>query len=51
MVRFLGYAYAGPFKTRAAYDWAVETSIYVRKESRRSGIGRLLYSALEETLS
>lgn len=49
--QILGYAYAGPFKTRAAYDWAVETSIYVRKESRRSGIGRLLYSALEETLS
>ena len=25
----LGYAYAGPFHERAAYDWAVETSIYV----------------------
>ena len=47
----LGYAYVGRFKERRAYDWAVETSIYVRKESRRSGIGRLLYSALEETLS
>ncbi len=46
----LGYAYAGPFKTRAAYDWTAEASIYVKKESRRSGIGRLLYSALENTL-
>ena len=25
----IGYAYASPFKVRAAYDWAVETSIYV----------------------
>ena len=24
----VGYAYAGPFKTRAAYDWAVETTVY-----------------------
>ena len=24
----IGYAYASPFKGRAAYDWAVETSIY-----------------------
>lgn len=26
----MGYAYAGAFKERAAYNWAVETSIYVR---------------------
>lgn len=25
----LGYAYAGAFKTRAAYDWSVETTIYI----------------------
>ncbi len=24
----LGYAYTGPFKARAAYDWSAETSIY-----------------------
>ena len=28
----LGYAYAGRFQSRAAYDWAVETSIYIRKD-------------------
>ena len=25
----VGYAYAGPFKGRAAYNWAVETTVYV----------------------
>lgn len=28
----LGYAYAAPFKERAAYDWAVETTIYLRRD-------------------
>ena len=42
-----GYAYAGPFKERAAYDWAVETSIYVRQGNKRAGIGRALYERLE----
>lgn len=43
-----GYAYAGEFHARAAYDWAVETSIYVRREGRRQGVGRALYAALEQ---
>jgi phosphinothricin acetyltransferase len=46
----LGYAYASPFKERAAYDWAVETSIYVRMDYKRKGIGSLLYNALENAL-
>jgi phosphinothricin acetyltransferase len=46
----LGYAYAGTFKDRAAYDWAVETSIYVRMDQKRKGIGSLLYNALEDAL-
>ena len=37
--RIIGYAYASPFKTRAAYDWAVETSIYVQKDFHGHGIG------------
>ena len=41
----LGYAYAGPFHERAAYDWAVETSIYVDQNLKHSGIGRLLHDA------
>lgn len=47
----LGYAYAGPFKERAAYDWAVETTIYVNENIKNLGIGRILYEALENTLS
>ena len=46
----VGYAYAGPFKGRAAYDWAVETTIYVDRSRKRMGIGRKLYDKLEEAL-
>ena len=46
----LGYAYASPFKERAAYGWSVETSIYVKQNQRQKGIGRLLYDRLEEIL-
>lgn len=46
----VGYAYAGRFKNRKAYDWSVEVTIYVRKDSRRSGVGKLLYHALEDSL-
>jgi phosphinothricin acetyltransferase len=45
-----GYAYAAPFKTRPAYDWSVETTIYLRKDCRGQGIGSLLYEALETAL-
>ncbi|MGN0169483.1 MAG: GNAT family N-acetyltransferase [Lachnospiraceae bacterium] len=48
--KILGYAYAGKYKSRKAYEWAVEATIYVRKEARRSGVGRLLYSTLEKSL-
>lgn len=46
----LGYAYASPFKERAAYGWSVETSIYVKQNQRQKGIGRLLYDRLEGIL-
>ena len=45
-----GYAYASAFKARAAYDWAVETTVYVKRERRGRGTGRALYLALEELL-
>ena len=45
-----GYAYASPFKARAAYDWAVETSIYVKQGQTGTGCGRALYDALERIL-
>ena len=46
----LGYAYASPFHDRPAYDWAVETSIYVDQNIKHRGIGRKLRDALESTL-
>jgi len=48
--KIIGYAYAGTFKSRAAYDWAVETSIYVAKDDRGLGTGTLLYASLEAIL-
>ena len=48
--QILGYAYAGAFHARAAYDWAVETSIYVRMDKKRMGVGGILYRALEAAL-
>ena len=48
--KIAGYAYVSPFKERAAYDWSVETSIYVDMEQKRSGIGRRLYEELENIL-
>ena len=49
--RCVGYAYAGAFHARAAYDWAVETSVYVERRLRRQGVGRRLYTALEKILT
>jgi len=46
----LGYAYANTFKDRKAYDWSVETTIYVKQGKHKMGIGRLLYNKLEESL-
>ena len=46
----LGYAYAHPLIRRKACDWAVEVSIYIRRDVRGKGIGRKLYEKLEELL-
>ncbi len=48
--KIIGYAYVSPFKERAAYDWAVETSIYVDKNVRHRGVGGQLYTVLEKVL-
>ena len=43
----LGYAYAGVFKNRAAYDWSAEMTIYLKYDAVKCGLGRMLYEALE----
>jgi len=48
--KIVGYAYAHVHMERAAYQWNVETSIYVDKDLKHRGIGRLLYSKLLEIL-
>ncbi|MCF0228421.1 MAG: GNAT family N-acetyltransferase [Parasporobacterium sp.] len=45
-----GYAYAGTFKGRAAYDWSCEVTIYMDRNAQKCGMGRKLYEALEERL-
>ena len=42
----VGYAYAGPYRARAAYRWSVEDTIYVAQSSQRRGIGRALLERL-----
>ncbi len=49
--RIIGYAYAGVFKDRAAYDHSVETSIYVDLNEKRHGTGTLLYNELGKRLA
>jgi L-amino acid N-acyltransferase YncA len=41
-----GYAYAGPYRDRHAYDWCVEDSIYIAPQCHRQGIGRMLLMRL-----
>lgn len=45
-----GYAYAGVFKGRAAYDHCCEVTVYLDHSSKGNGYGRALYRALEEAL-
>ena len=44
----LGYAYAAPFRARAAYRYTVEDSIYVAPHVQRRGVGHALLSAVLE---
>ena len=44
--RVLGYAYAGRYRERPAYQWSIETTVYVHADAQRRGIGRALYTAL-----
>lgn len=41
-----GYVYASQHRERAAYQWSVDTTAYVREDSRGQGVGRRLYEEL-----
>jgi phosphinothricin acetyltransferase len=44
--RVLGYAYASAYRTRPAYRFAIENSIYVAPEAAGRGVGSALLPAL-----
>lgn len=48
--KIVGYTYANTFKSRRAYDYSVETTIYIDKEYKGKGIGKVLYTELENQL-
>lgn len=45
-----GYAYAGAFVGRAAYDWSCEMTVYLDHNAQKCGMGRIIYQALEKAL-
>ena len=47
----IGFAYASPHRSRAAYQWSVDTSAYVDERFRGQGIGHGLYVSLLAVLS
>jgi len=44
--RVAGYAYAGPYRTRIAYRYTVEDSVYIHPDAHRQGVGRALLTEL-----
>ncbi|HVZ96351.1 MAG TPA: GNAT family N-acetyltransferase [Chitinophagaceae bacterium] len=45
-----GYAYAARHRERAAYQWCVESSVYVHSDFQKRGIATLLYNTLFKIL-
>jgi phosphinothricin acetyltransferase len=46
--RVLGFAYAAPFRPRAAYRYTLEDSVYVAPEAKGRGVGRAVLTAVIE---
>jgi L-amino acid N-acyltransferase YncA len=46
-----GYAYASKHRERAAYQWSVDVTAYVREDRRGRGVGKRLYPALFDALA
>ena len=42
----LGFAYVGPYRTRPAYRYTVEDSVYVARDAHGKGVGRALLGRL-----
>jgi phosphinothricin acetyltransferase len=42
----LGYGYCTPYRTRSAYRYALEDSVYVREGQHRKGIGKAILAEL-----
>ncbi len=49
--RLVGYACSAMFRTKAAYDPSVETSVYLQPDMTGQGMGARLYDALFQTLA
>ena len=45
-----GYAYASPYKQRAAYRWTADVSVYVHPDHQGRGVGKALYAKLIDAL-
>lgn len=48
--KLLGYAYAAPFRTRFAYRFTVETTVYLREGAQGRGLGKAVYGPLLDLL-
>lgn len=46
----VGYAYAGPFVGREAYNWSVEMTVYLDHGTRHQGVGKKTYATMEGIL-
>jgi phosphinothricin acetyltransferase len=46
----LGYAYGSEHRTRQAYQWSADVSVYTHERARKRGVGRALYTVLLELL-
>lgn len=46
--KVIGYSYSGPYRSREAYQWTVETSTYIRPSHKGKGIGKALLTAVHE---
>ena len=45
-----GFVYAGSHRDPPSYQWSVNTSVFIRDDSRGRGVGKALYSELHRQL-